>query len=77
MSIVKLKIDGMKCSGCSQRLEKILNNKENIKSAKVDLEKKEAVIDYANITTKDIEKYIEEIGFKSLGEVHENSNFKD
>lgn len=68
MKEIKLKIEGMHCNGCSQRLENSLNNKKNIKEAKVDFDKKEAHIKYEKIGKEDIEKYIEEIGFKSVGE---------
>ena len=68
MNKIILKIDGMHCNGCSERLEKALNNKDNIKHAKVSFKKKEAEIEFDKITKKEIEDYIEEIGFKSLGE---------
>ena len=68
MNKVVLKIDGMHCDKCSERLEKFLNNKDGIISCKVSLKKKEAVIEYDKITIKEIESYIEDIGFKSLGE---------
>ena len=63
-----LKIEGMHCDGCSKRLENSLIKKENIHSAKVDFKKKQAEIEYDQISIKKIEEYIEEIGFKSLGE---------
>ncbi len=68
MNKVVLKIDGMHCDGCANRLQKALNKKENIKSAKVSFEKKQAEIEYEKISKEKIEEYIEEIGFKSLGE---------
>ena len=68
MDKIILKIEGMHCNACSTRLENSLKKKENIKDAKVDFEKKEATIEYENITKKQIEEYIEDIGFKSLGE---------
>ena len=68
MEKIVLKIDGMHCNGCSERLEKVLNKKDNIKKANVSFEKKEAVIEFEGITKEDIEEYIEDAGFKSLGE---------
>ena len=65
---VVLKIDGMHCDGCANRLQNALSKKENIKSAKVSFETKQAEVEFDKIMKEDIEKYIEEIGFKSLGE---------
>ena len=44
MKEIKLKIEGMHCAGCSNRLEKILNNVDGVESAKVSLEEKSADI---------------------------------
>ena len=40
MKDIKLKIEGMHCTGCSTRLEKVLNNIEGVETAKVSLEEK-------------------------------------
>jgi len=69
MKTIKLKIDGMHCDGCATRLENALSKKAGIKKAKVSFENKEAVIEFDNLDKNTIEEYIEEIGFKSLGEV--------
>lgn len=74
MNKIILKIDGMHCTGCSTRLENILKNKEKIKSAKVDFNNKKAEIEYEEISKKDIEEYIEDAGFKPLGEINEKSS---
>ena len=68
MKKIELKIDGMHCDGCAKRLENALKKKENIKSAEVSFEEKKAVIEFDKIKKEEIENYIEEIGFKSLGE---------
>ena len=68
MKKITLKIDGMHCDGCASRLEKALNMKEHIKSAKVSFKEKKAIVEFDSIDKKEIEKYIEEIGFHSLGE---------
>lgn len=68
MKEILLRIDGMHCNGCSTRLENALKNKKGIIDAKVNFDTKEAHIKYKKIDKKTIEKYIDEIGFKSLGE---------
>ena len=68
MKSIILKIDGMSCSACSNGLEKYLNKQNGI-NAVVNLVMATASINYDdNITIEEIEKYIEEAGFKSLGE---------
>lgn len=68
MNKIVLKIEGMHCTGCSERLEKSLKAKKNIKKVKVNFEKREAEIEYDKLSKEDIESYIEDIGFHSLGE---------
>lgn len=68
MEKIILKIEGMHCDACKNRLEKALNSRDNIISAKVSLENNLAEIEYEKITKDKIEEYIEDIGFKSLGE---------
>ncbi len=46
MKKVKLNIEGMHCTGCSTRLEKVLNNVDGVEDAKVSLEEKKADIKY-------------------------------
>ncbi len=68
MKKVILKIGGMSCSGCSSGLEKYLNKQEKIYQASVNLVLQQAVIEYDDsLTIKDLEKYVEEAGFDSLG----------
>lgn len=66
MKEIKLKIEGMHCAGCSNRLEKILNNVDGIESAKVSLEEKSADIKYneEEVELKTILQEIEDAGFK-------------
>ena len=61
-----LKIEGMHCAGCSTRLEKVLNNLEGVKIAKVSLEEKKATIKYdeTKISLENIKESIEDAGFK-------------
>ena len=68
MKKIVLKIGGMTCSACSSGLEKYLNKQEGITSATVNLVLSIATITYENITVKDIERFIKEAGFTSLGE---------
>lgn len=65
MNTIKLNIEGMHCEGCKNRLEKVLNSKDEVKSAKVNLQKKEAEIEYENINEKNLIKIIEQAGFKA------------
>ena len=66
MKEIKLKIEGMHCTGCSSRLEKVLNNTDGVESATVSFEKKQAIITY-NESQADIEQIkqiIQDAGFK-------------
>lgn len=64
-----LRIDGMSCSACSNGLEKYLNKQEKIKSAEVNLVMQTATISYDDsLSIKDLEKFISDAGFESLGE---------
>lgn len=67
MKDIKLKIEGMHCTGCSSRLEKVLNNVEGVEKATVSFEEKEAIITYneEKISEKQIKSEIEEAGFKA------------
>lgn len=67
MKDIKLKIEGMHCTGCSSRLEKALNNIEGVEKAKVSFEEEEAVITYDNekVSEKQIIIEIEEAGFRA------------
>lgn len=66
MKEIKLKIEGMHCAGCSNRLEKILNNVDGVESAKVSLEEKSADIKYnvEEVELNTILQEIEDAGFK-------------
>lgn len=66
MKDVKLKIEGMHCTGCSTRLEKVLNNVDGVESAKVSLEDKKADIKYdeAQVNESELKEVIEDAGFK-------------
>lgn len=66
MENIKLKINGMKCTGCSQRVERALKNTDGIKDASVNLETREANIIYNKneITYDQICEIIVDTGFE-------------
>ena len=68
MKEVKLNIEGMHCTGCSTRLEKVLNNVDGVESAKVSLEEKKADIKYdeAQVNEKELIEAVEDAGFKAI-----------
>ena len=68
MKKIVLKIDGMTCSACSSGLEKYLSKQKGIKECSVNLVLGIATIIYEDIKIKDIENYVKEAGFTSLGE---------
>ena len=73
MKKVVLKIEGMSCDGCRYRLEKFLNNKDDIKKAKVSLDEKLAYIECDDETSIDtLNEYVSDCGYESMGEVDEN-----
>ena len=78
MKKVIIKIDGMSCSACSSSLEKYLNKQEGI-NASVNLVMRTALINYdqSKVTLDEIDKFIEDAGFKSLGEYKETKLKKD
>ena len=68
MKEVKLNIEGMHCTGCSTRLEKVLNNVDGVESAKVSLEEKKADIKYdeTQVNESELKEAIEDAGFKAI-----------
>ena len=67
MNKIDLSIGGMSCSACSSSLEKYLNKQKGIIDASVNLVLAMATIKYEDINLEDIERYIKEAGFESLG----------
>ena len=65
MKEIVLKINGMKCTGCSQRLERVLKNVEGVEDASVDLDTREA-----KINCKD------DVAFEVLNEAVEDAGFE-
>lgn len=69
MKKIILNIEGMTCAGCSSGLEKYLNKQNGIKNAVVNLVMATATIEYEEfLTISDLERFVKEAGFKSLGE---------
>ena len=66
MEKIVLKINGMKCTGCSQRVERALKNTDGIEDANVNLETREAKITYNKdkITYNQICETIVDTGFE-------------
>lgn len=79
MKKVILNIEGMTCSACSNGLEKYLNKQKGVVNATVNLVMATAVVEYDEAITsiQDINKYVEEAGFKSLGEKQEEKSNHD
>lgn len=75
MKKIILKIEGMTCSACSSSLEKYLLKQDGIDDALVNLVMSSASISYEdNITIDDLNRFVSEAGFKSLGEYNENED---
>ena len=75
MKKIILKIDGMTCSACSSSLEKYLLKQKGINDALVNLVMSTASISYEDgITIEDLNKFVSEAGFKSLGIYDEQEN---
>ena len=66
MENIILKINGMKCTGCSQRVERALKNTDGIADASVNLETREANISYNKdlVTYDKICETIVDLGFE-------------
>ena len=66
MENITLTINGMKCTGCSQRVERALKNTDGIENASVDLELREAKISYNKdeISFDEICDTITDVGFE-------------
>lgn len=65
---LSLRIDGMTCSACSSGLEKYLLKQKGIHDASVNLVLSLVTVLYDNLSQKEIETFISNAGFQSLGE---------
>lgn len=68
MKKISLKIEGMHCEGCSNRLTRVLKNLDGVNSANVSLENKEADIEYDENTLniEEIKEAISDAGFEAI-----------
>lgn len=68
MKKIQLKVDGMTCSACSSGLEKYLLKQTGIFSASVNLILGMVTIECDDLSIAQLQKYILQAGFSSLGE---------
>ena len=75
MKKIILRIDGMSCSACQNRVEKYLNKQDGVK-ATVNLVMAQALIFYDEdkVSLSDLDRFVEEAGYKSLGEYCESAD---
>ncbi len=75
---VILSVEGMSCSACSSSLEKYLKKQKGIVDASVNLVLATANITYSEeLTITDLERFIKEAGYKSLGIYSPVNSFKE
>ena len=78
MKKVILSIKGMSCSGCANSLEKYLNKQDGVIKASVNLVIAQATIEYEDsLKISDLENFVSEAGFESLGEFNLKKNEKN
>ena len=67
MKELSLKIKGMHCTGCSTRLEKVLNNQDGVENTKVSFEEAKAEIkfDESKTSLDQIKEAIVDAGFEA------------
>lgn len=77
MEKVILKVGGMSCSACQNRVEKYLNKQDGV-SASVNLVMAQALIQYdsSKVDINDLERFIKESGYESLGIYNEKEEEK-
>lgn len=66
MENIELRIEGMHCTGCSARLQKVLSNLDGVSNAEVSFEKGMANIEFNKeiITLDEIKNTIVDSGFE-------------
>lgn len=75
---VILSVEGMSCSACSSSLEKYLKKQKGVVGASVNLVLATANITYSEeLTITDLERFIKEAGYKSLGIYSPDNSFKE
>ena len=78
MKKVILKVDGMSCSACSNRVEKYLNKQDGVE-ASVNLVMAQALVNYDEnkVDIDDLARFIEESGYKYAGIYKDDKEEKD
>lgn len=66
MSRTILNVEGMSCMHCKMAVEKAVNGVAGVQSARVDLEKKEVVIE-GQANRQELVKAVEEAGYEVVG----------
>lgn len=63
-----IRVDGMKCAKCSGSVEKALKATAGVEKVEVNLERKEAVVEYddAKVTEAKLREVINATGFKAV-----------
>ena len=75
---VILSVEGMSCSACSSSLEKYLKKQNGVVDASVNLVLATANITYSEeLTITDLERFIKEAGYQSLGIYSPDNSFKE
>ena len=71
MAKVKLKIQGMSCQHCVKTVTDALTGLDGVQSAKVNLRKKEAAVNFdpSRITSDNLTKTVTEVGFEVVEEI--------
>ena len=65
---VIIRVDGMKCVHCANKVQEELEKIDNIKSIKVNLDDKKVTIKYKNeIDLNSVKRLIEDLDYKFLG----------
>ncbi|WP_342387760.1 heavy metal translocating P-type ATPase [Salinicoccus bachuensis] len=81
MERAEFDITGMTCAACSNRIEKVLNKQEGVKSAAVNLTTENAVIEYNPnmLTDRDLIARVEKLGYgaKPKQSAEDRGNAKD
>ncbi len=78
MKNIILNIGGMSCAACASRIEKYLSKQEGINSVNVNLVMGKAFITYDdNLNVLDLERFIKEAGYTSLGIYNPKQEKKD
>jgi copper ion binding protein len=71
MAKIKLKIQGMSCQHCVKTVTDALTGLEGVQSAKVNLRKNEAVVNFdpSRIDSDNLTKTVTEVGFEVVEEI--------